>query len=105
MIYELRIYHMHPGKIGDIQNRFANHTLGLFERDGIKVTDFWVDAEDANRIYYVCEFEDVAAKESAWARFRENPDWIKARTESELSGPIVERVESYTMSQAPFFKK
>lgn len=103
MIYELRIYHMHPGRQKAICDRFQNHTLSIFPRHGIKVTDFWVDGEGAERIYYVCAFESAEAKENAWASFREDPEWIRAKQESEVSGPIVESVDSYTMRRAPFF--
>lgn len=103
MIYELRIYHMHPGRLPAICERFGKHTLSIFPKHGITVTDFWVDAQGAERIYYVCEFESVEAQQAAWASFRVSPEWIAAREQSEESGPIVERVESYTMERAGFF--
>lgn len=103
MIYELRIYHMHPGRQKAICDRFQNHSLSIFPRLGIKVTDFWVDDEGAERLYYVCEFENVEAKEKAWASFREDPEWIRVKAESEASGPIVQSVDSYIMRRAPFF--
>ena len=101
MIYELRIYHMHPGRLPNICARFADHTLALFARHGIEVTDFWVDAAGQEKIYYVCAFTDAAAQKAAWSAFRDDSDWISARNESELSGPIVERVESHTMTRIP----
>jgi hypothetical protein len=103
MIYELRIYHMHPGRQKAICDRFQNHTLSIFPHHGIKVTEFWVDDEGAERIYYVCEFDSLAAKEKAWASFREDPEWARAKDESEQSGLIVQSVDSYVMRRAPFF--
>lgn len=104
MIYELRIYHMHPDRQKAICDRFENHTLSILSRNGIKVLDFWVDGEGAERLYYVCEFESIEAKEKAWASFREDPEWISVKEESEASGPIVRSVDSYVMQRAPFFK-
>lgn len=40
MLYELRIYHIHPGKMQAINDRFSNHTLRIFAKHGIKVIDF-----------------------------------------------------------------
>jgi len=40
MIYEERIYTIVPGKMQDINNRFANVTMRLFEKHGMKVVGF-----------------------------------------------------------------
>ena len=104
MIYELRIYHMHPGRMQAIVNRFKDGTLGLFPRHGIRVADFWLDAEGREALYYVCEFESLEAKQTAWASFMADPEWIKLKAESEMDGPIVERVESFAMERAFFIK-
>jgi len=44
-----------------------------------------------------------AAKKS-WDAFRADPVWVKAKTESEASGPIVEKVESVFMTPTDFSK-
>ena len=105
MIYELRIYKMHEGKLPDICNRFANHTLKYFPNYGIKVTDFWVDANGENTICYICEFESKEKMAAAWESFKAAPEWIAAKAKSEEAGPIVASVQSIIMEQAPFFTK
>ena len=105
MIHELRIYHMHEGKMEDICNRFKNHTLKYFPNYGIKVTDFWVDAEGKNTLYYICEFEDREKMAAAWKSFELAPEWVEARDKSEEAGPIVSKVQSFIMEQAGFFTK
>ncbi len=105
MIYELRVYHMYDGKLPAICARFADHTLALFRTHGIAVSDFWIDAEGNNTIFYICAFDSPAAREAAWASFRADPQWEKVKGDSEKDGPIVERVDSYVMKQAPFFTK
>ena len=104
MIYELRVYHIHPGQMDAIARRFADHTLLIFPRHGIKVRDFWVDAEGKNTIFYLCEFESLDAKRAAWASFQADPEWIAVKERSESAGPIVVNIESYAMEDAPFFK-
>ena len=37
MIYETRIYETHPGKLPDLNARFRNHTIKIFEKHGIKI--------------------------------------------------------------------
>ena len=43
MLHELRIYETMPGKLGDLNNRFANHTTGFFNKHGIGMLGFWTD--------------------------------------------------------------
>lgn len=105
MVYVLRIYHLCPGKLGNINRRFKNHTLELFARHNIKVVDFWEDAEGQERIYYVCEFESVKQHDECFAKFKSDPEWIKIKSKSEENGPIVERVESHLMTRVDYFKK
>ena len=105
MLYELRIYYTHPGRLQAICDRFANLTLGIFPSHGIKVTEFWVDAASKNAIYYLCEFADEQAQKAAWDSFEHDPVWIAGKAASEADGPIVERIESYNMIRAEFFTK
>ena len=41
MIYELRVYRCLPGRLPALINRFANVTLKLWEKHGIKQACFW----------------------------------------------------------------
>ena len=105
MLYELRIYHMHPGRLDAIHKRFSEVTLKLFEKHGIKVCDFYTDADGGERIYYVCEFADRAAREAAFATFGADPEWKAAFEASHADGgPIVERVENYFMTRVDYIK-
>ena len=85
MIYEERIYTIMPGKMGDIERRFAQHTLRLFEKHGIKVVGFWKTAIGRQNLelVYVLEFKDMNERMQRWDAFQKDPDWIKARNESE----------------------
>ena len=105
MIYELRIYHMCPGKMEAISNRFRDVTLPLFTRHNIVVDRFWTDAEGKETLYYVCAFPSTEAMAAAWDAFRADPAWIESKAKSEENGAIVEYVESFIMQDAPFFQK
>ena len=102
MIYELRIYHILPGRMDAIHKRFSDVTLGLFAKHGMKTVDFWEDAEGGGRIYYVLEHEDRSTRDAAFEAFREDPEWIAAKEASEADGPIVERIENYFMNRVPY---
>ncbi len=104
MLYELRIYHMHPGRMAAIHKRFSEVTMGLFRRHGIHVCDFWTDADGGERLYYVCAFADRAQRDAAFAAFGADPDWQNAYEASHADGPIVERVENYFMDRVDYVK-
>lgn len=104
MIYELRIYHMNPGKMPDIHRRFESVTLNLFQKHNIHVVDFWEDAQGKEILYYVIEYPDMEARNDRWNAFANDPDWVMAKAASEVDGPIVARVEQYFMTRAAYFK-
>ena len=93
MIYEWRTYYIMPGRMPDIQQRFADHTMRLFQKHGIKVVGFWQPViGESNELVYMCAYEDLAAREKAWASFMADPEWQAARKTSEMNGPLVQRV-------------
>lgn len=102
MLYELRIYHMHEGRMPAIHRRFADVTLDLFAKHNMKVVDFWEDAEGGHRLYYVMEHPDMAARTKNFDAFASDPEWQKAKAASEADGPIVEKVEAFFMTRVPY---
>jgi len=103
MIYEWRIYEIPPGKMANINNRFANVTLRLFEKHGIKVIGFWeAIVGQSNTLYYMIAFNDMGHREKAFHAFMSDPEWIKARAETEKEGPIVSRVHNMLLRPTPY---
>lgn len=96
MIYELRIYEAMPGKMAALQQRFADHTVRLFEKHGMKVIGFWTNyvGGPSNQLIYMLAYEDLAERERCWAAFAADPEWQKAREESERDGPLTARIMS-----------
>lgn len=96
-VFELRTYYAAPGKMADLHARFRDHTCKLLEKHGMDLVGFWVPtdpkgAEDV-LIYIVAHPSEEAAKK-AWDSFRADPDWIKARDNSEKNGKILTKVEA-----------
>jgi hypothetical protein len=102
MLYEFRIYYMHPGKIGAIHNRFSEHTIKLFEKHGMKTLDFWEDAEGNPKIYYILEHIDRETRNKNFDAFANDPEWLNVKKLSELDGPIVEKIEVSFMNRVPY---
>lgn len=98
MIHEIRIYDAMPGKLPALNDRFANITLGYFEKHGIKSVAYWTDVIGiSGRLTYLLEFEDLAHRERAWASFAADPERIAAFAETEKDGLLVARVENRIM--------
>src|SRR5205085_9736071 len=45
-VYELRLYHVHEGKMDALKTRFGNHTDLIFKRHNMNSIGYWVP-EDA----------------------------------------------------------
>jgi|1048.fasta_scaffold00884_6 hypothetical protein len=101
-IYELRIYQTEPGRMDALVNRFANHTLRLFEKHGMRNEGYWLSAVDSNQLYYVLSYPSIAERELAWKAFSADPTWQKVRSDSEQSGKIVSGVVSTFLSKTDF---
>jgi NIPSNAP len=103
-VFELRIYTTHPGKMPNLLTRFKNHTTKIFEKHGMENVGYWspLEAKDENKLYYILKHKSRAAADASWNAFREDPEWIKVRTESEANGAIVAGVESIFMTSTEF---
>ena len=104
MIYEYRVYEAAPGKLEALNARFRNHTLGIFERHGIKNIGYWTAGvgDYSDRLIYIVAFEDAGQRERAWAAFRADPEWNRVRAESEVDGALVARVFNSLLSPTDY---
>ena len=92
-VQEWRIYDAVPGKLPDLHNRFANHTLSLFEKHGIENIGYWTEVfGTSNRLVYMLGYPSLGDREASWKAFMKDPDWQKARAASEENGPLVTKV-------------
>jgi hypothetical protein len=100
--FELRTYHAAPGKFEAMHARFRDHACALFKKHGIEPVGFWIPTEtdkgaDSTLIYILAHKSRDAAKKS-WAAFGNDPEWKKAKAESETNGKLVEKSESVFLS-------
>ena len=106
MIHELRIYHCVPGRLPALNNRFETITLKMWEKHGIRQAGFWtvLIGESNHDLYYLLEWEDLAERDRKWNAFQADPDWHKARAETEKDGPIVGHITNYIMTPTSYSK-
>ncbi len=103
MIYEWRVYDTLPGRLPQLHKRFAEHTLRLFEKHGIKSIGYWEEVVGQNnRLVYLLAFESLADRERKWEAFQSDPEWIQARSESERDGPINALVSNRILKPTPY---
>jgi hypothetical protein len=104
-IYELRTYTTLAGRLPALNKRFAEHTMKLFEKHGMKNEMYWVPMDDArkdNTLIYVVSHASREAADKSWKDFQADPDWVKARDASEKDGKIVEKVERVYMTMTEY---
>jgi len=93
-LFELRTYHAPDGKLDALHARFREHATRLFERYGIASLGYWTpsDASDS-RVVFLLAYPNAESRNNSWARLVTDPDWRKARRQSEAQGRLVERIE------------
>jgi len=106
-VFELRTYYAHPGKMPALHARFRDHTCKLFEKHGMTVVGFWspIEKDKAEEVLvYLLAFPSKEAADKAWKEFRADPDWIKAKADSEKDGPLVKKVDSVFLTPTDYSK-
>ncbi len=92
-VFELRTYVANPGKLGALNARFRDHTCKLFQKHGIELIGFWTPQDDkdgkADTLIYVLAYPSREAAKKSWEAFGNDPEWKKAREESEKDGKIL----------------
>jgi hypothetical protein len=86
-VFELRTYTATPGKLDNLNARFRDHTLKLFEKHGMTNIGYWTPQKgekdaDVTLIYILAHKSPETAKAS-FDEFRKDPDWVAARKASE----------------------
>ena len=94
-IYEMRTYYAAPGKLEELNARFRNHTLKLFEKHGMVNFGYWMPIDNPdNKLIYLLGYPDRAAARASWKAFASDPAWREAAKASEANGKLVARSES-----------
>lgn len=91
-LWELRTYHTPEGKLPNLNARFRDHTVNLFAKHGMRNFGYWVKTPGQKgadtTLIYLISHKDKAARDASFDAFRQDPEWIKARAESEKGGSL-----------------
>jgi len=94
-VFEMRTYYAAPDRLDDLQARFRDHTLQLFEKHGLTNIGYWTPIENSeNKLIYVLAFPNAEAKAAAWKAFFADPEWKTVFKRTRANGPLVTKVES-----------
>jgi hypothetical protein len=102
-VYELRTYIATPGKRDALEARFRDHTLKLFAKHGIELEGFFVPYEGGeDTLVYLISFPSREQATASWAAFQADPEWLEAKRESEVDGPLTVKIESLFLTATLF---
>ena len=84
--FELRTYTVREGSSLDLlHSRFRDHTTALFRKHGMTIVGYWQPVTKKDQLIYLLAYKDGAARDAAWAAFGADPEWVKTRTEMQVS--------------------
>jgi hypothetical protein len=101
-VFELRTYTTHEGKLDALHARFRDHTIKLFEKQGMKNIAYWVPEDKPNTLVYLLAHPSVEARGKAFKAFLNDSDWKKAFAESRKDGPLVAKVDSLMLKATDY---
>lgn len=91
-IFELRTYTTPEGKLENLHARFRNHTIKLFEKHGMQNLIYWTkmpgQKDASTTLIYLLAHKDRAAAGKSFEAFRQDPDWVAAKSASEKNGSL-----------------
>jgi hypothetical protein len=101
--YEMRVYYAAPGKLDDLNKRFREHTLRIFEKHGIENIGYWVPLDNSeNKLIYILRYPSREAREKSWKEFFADPEWKAAAKASEANGKLVNKVDSHFLQATDY---
>lgn len=102
-VYEMRTYHANPGKLADLEARFRDHTLTIFNKHSMKSVGYWVPQDNKdNVIIYILEHASKEEGLKNWSAFMADPEWQTVAKASEANGKLVDHVDRVWMNPEDF---
>jgi hypothetical protein len=104
-VFELRMYHTPEGKMDALNARFRDHTIAIFNRLNMHSVGYFVATDPPNTgnlLIYVLEHPSRAEADKNWAAFNADPEWQKARKESEANGALTTKIDRFFMNPTDY---
>lgn len=105
VVFEMRTYTTYEGKLDDLHQRFASHTIKLFEKHGMRNIGYWVPTNpdmSKNTLIYIVSHASQEAAERNWKSFVNDPKWQEAYEESIEHGKLVQNIESVFLTATDY---
>lgn len=105
-VFELRTYRCEEGKLKNLDARFRDHTIRIFNRHGMQSVAYWHPTDEpASRdtLIYILRHKSRDAATKSWLSFIADEEWKKVAKESQVDGKILrERPESIFMKATDY---
>ena len=104
-VYEMRTYTAAEGKFANVNARFRDHTVRIFQKHNMKSIGYWTPLEGPTAettLIYILEHPSREEARKNWAEFGADPEWRKVKSESEAAGRIVAKLESVFMTATDY---
>ena len=105
-VFELRVYRCNEGKLPNLDARFRDHTIRLFDRHGIQSVAYWHPTDEPaskDTLIYIVRHESRDAAAASWKAFGADEEWKKVAVESQKDGQFLrERPESTYMKPTDY---
>jgi len=104
-VYELRIYHVVPGKLDGLVARFRDYTDKLFAKHGMKSLAYWTALDEpvkSSTFFYILEHPSREAAAANWKAFQDDLEWKTVKAKSEENGELVEKIDSTFLTLTDF---
>jgi NIPSNAP len=104
-VFELRLYHVNPGRLPALKTFFGERVLPTFKKHGMTSIGYWVPQdkpESENLWIYVVAHPSREDATKNWAAFNADPMWQAALKASQVDGQLVNKIDSTFMEPADF---
>ena len=90
-VFELRTYTAPEGKLEALNARFRDHTIRIFKKHDMNAIGYWTPQDQPgskNTLIYILAHPSREAATKNWAAFMADPEWVKAKADSEVNGRL-----------------
>jgi hypothetical protein len=104
-VFELRLYHVNPGRLPALKTFFGEHVLPMFKKHRMTGIGYWVPQdkpESENLWIYVLAHPSREDATKNWAEFNADPTWQAALKAAQVDGQFVNKIDSTFMEPADF---
>ena len=100
MVYELRTYTLHPGKVNDYLEAVRTHALPVLEGEG-SLVGFWsTEIGPLNQVVHLWKYRDLQDRAEKRAGRAKNPRWTEGFLPQIM--PLLVSMETKILTPADF---